>query len=229
MRRISCLVALGLVALMSCNAAANPWYARGGFNGWDTSAQLADQGGGYFTGTISGLTAGDRFEYKIANADWSANAPGSNGKIIADANGEITYHFWEATSWSDGWEPSAAMRVGYDDPGQFGWELIGDMDGWSGTDMTDQGGGLYSIQMTLDTGSYGWKFRENGSWDISIGDDFGNAAGNNNVTVASDGEIWLFELDLPNGRWRTTQVPEPTSLALGLAAFGLLAASRRRK
>ena len=229
MRRIVCLAIVGIVVQVGNSAMAGSldWYARGDYNGWDTSAQLADQGGGHFMGTISGLTPGDRFNYKIAREDWSASAPGSNGRVVADANGEINYHFRESTSWGDGWEPSAAMRVGYDDPGQFGWELIGDMNGWAGADMADQGGGLYSIQVPLTTGNYSWKFRENDSWDISIGDDFGNAAANNETVVASDGD-WLFELDLPNGRWRASAIPEPSTCFLALGGLLALAAARRR-
>ena len=165
MKRFVCLVIVGLVAQMSGSALAGPtdWYARGDYNGWSTSDQLTDQGGGYYTGTISGLTPGGRYNYKIARDDWSASAPGSDGRVIADASGEINYHFWESTSWADGWEPSSEMRVGYDDPGQFGWELIGAMNGWSGAAMTDQGGGLYSIQVNLSPGYQEWKFREAGS------------------------------------------------------------------
>ncbi|GMQ87432.1 MAG: hypothetical protein BMS9Abin08_0635 [Gammaproteobacteria bacterium] len=239
MRRIALTVILGLVVLSTTPVMGTPldWYARGEFNGWGLADQLVDLGGGHYDGTISGLTQGDRFGYKIAREDWSATAPGSNGRVIADANGEINFHFWESTSWGDGWEPSTGMRVGYSDPGQFGWEIIGDMNSWNiGADMTDQGNGLYSVQIPLTTGSYSWKFREDNSWNISIGDDFGNSAFDNVVVVMSNGD-WLFELDLPNGRWDASAVvpanvpavvPEPTPLALialGLVGLGL---SRRK-
>jgi hypothetical protein len=65
-----------------------------------------------------------------------------------------------------------------------------------------------------------------GDWAHSTGDDLGNAAANNSVTVANNGDTWQFDLDLPNGRWRTTFIPEPTTLAL-LALGGLLGFRRR--
>ena len=224
MRKILAMAAVA--GLMTAGAMANPWYARGEYNGWDTSAQLTDNGGGYFTTTLTGLTAGARFNYKIANADWSASAPGSDGRIIADAAGEISYHFWENTAWADGWMPASEMRVGYDDPGMFGWDLIGTLDGWTGTAMTAMGGGLYSIQLPLTAGPHEFKFREGGSWDISIGDNFGNSAANNTLTVDNNGDVWAFELDLPGGRWRTYLVPEPATMTL--LALGALALVRRR-
>jgi hypothetical protein len=224
MRRLLCLAMVCALAASATTAAATNWYARGSFNGWDTSALLTDNGGGYYTGTISGLTTGNAYDYKIALADWSVSAPGSDGRVVADASGKINFHFWEGTSWADGWQPSTQMRVGFDDPGQFAWQAIGAFDGWSGTAMTNMGGGLYSTQIALSAGSYDFKFRKAGDWGISVGDNFGNSAGNANTGSVAAGN-YLFELDLPNGRWRVSEVviPEPASLALlGLAVVGML-------
>ncbi|GMQ80431.1 MAG: hypothetical protein BMS9Abin04_421 [Planctomycetia bacterium] len=223
--------ALILFSLIAGTATAQPWYARGDYNGWDISEQMVDQGGGHYTKTINGLTAGTGYEYKIADENWTANAPGSNGKVPADANGEINYHFWEADSWADGWEPSAKMRVGYNDHGLFDWEVIGAMNGWSGGAswyLTDQGSGLHTRQFVLDAGTYEWKFRQQDDWAYAIGDDFGNSAANNSITVASDGDLWEFTLDLPNGRWQAVFIPEPATLGLFCLGGIALVLLRRR-
>lgn len=226
MKRLVAVLVVGLVAASVSPAFAQPYYARGDFNGWDTSAPLTGDGFGTFSATITGLTPGDRPEYKIATGDWSDSWPGSNGKVVVDGAGEITFNFMPGPA-ADSWFP-AADRVGYEDPLQFGWEIIGAFDGWTGTAMTDNGDGYYSIDYTIAAaGSYDFKFREAGSWDISIGDDFGNSAANNNVTTTTANEIWKFELDLPNGRWQTSLVPEPTTIAL--LGLGGLALIRRRR
>ncbi len=234
MRRVGCPIIVGLVAMLAwCQvASAQPWYARGDFNSWSgTADELADQGGGMYSGTISGLTPGTAYEFKVTVDDWSVNAPGSNAKVAADASGELNINFWPNDSWADGWEPSTQMRVGYEDPGLFDWAVIGSFDGWTNDLLTlaDQGSGLYAGQIALNAGSYDWKFREAGSWDYSIGDNFGNGAANNSITVANNGDVWAFELDLPNGRWRAYQVPEPATAALlGLGGLLALAVCRRR-
>jgi hypothetical protein len=225
MRRV---IALAAVALTASLALAQPYYARGDFNGWaGTADPLADMGGGKWSYTVTGLTPGAAYEYKATVDDWSFNAPGSNARTTADGSGEITMNFFPNTSWADGWEPSAKPRLGWEDPGAHGWELIGAMNGWAGGDiLADMGGGLYSGTFALPAGTHEFKFRMPGDWAHSTGDDLGNAAANNSVTVANNGDTWQFDLDLPNGRWRTTFIPEPTTLAL-LALGGLLGFRRR--
>ena len=78
--------------------------------------------------------------------------------------------------------------------------------------------------MVADAGDYEFKFRKDGDWSISIGDNFGNSAANIPYTTTGANEIVQFDLDLPNGRWRVT--PEPASLAL--LGLGSLLIIRRR-
>lgn len=222
-----------------------PWYIRGSFNNFDTSTPLIDQGNGHFTATVTGLTAGTDYEYKAAHDDYSGAVPGSNGKVRADANGEIHFHFYELDggTWTDGWSPANESRVGYDDHNLFDWEIVGSFNAWLGTGdpayyLTDQGGGLHTGTFVFAAaGTYEFKFRQQGDWGTSIGDNFGNSAGNNEFVVANIGDSWTFELDLPHGRWRAFQtplvvmgaaVPEPASVALlGFVAV-LISGVRRR-
>ncbi len=170
-------------------------------------------------------------------------------RVSANPSGNIKLNFFELTSgsWADGWSPANADRVGYDDPGQFGWEIVGSFNAWPGSNdplyaLTDQGDGLYTGAFTFDTtGDQQFKFRHldpTNAWNISIGDDFGNAAGNDSFTVNSTSELWHFELDLPNGRWRVYldgsgaaagAVPEPGSLAIVLVGLLVGAAAVRRR
>ena len=177
------LFALTLVVLTATDAMATEWYARGDFNSWGTTDLMDDQGGGYYTKSISGLTPGQAYDFKIALADFADWAPGSgDGRVAANGSGEIHFHFWEDETWDDGWQPSANKRVGYEDHGLFDWELIGEMNSWAGGApwyLTDQGNGLHSGQFALNAGSHQWKFRRQGDWDYLIGEDFASISANN--------------------------------------------------
>lgn len=214
--------AVVVVLVAALPAAAQPWYARGDFTPtpWDTSVQMVDQGSGHYTANVSGLFASSPGaeiyqEFKVANADWSINMPGSNGKVSTDANGEINFHLYDQTSWSDGWYPNNARRVGYNDPQMFGWEVVGSFNAWPGAAdpayaLTDMGSGLYHGQFAMNAGDYEFKFRKPGDWGITIGNDFGNGGANNAFKVWTTGDLWNFDLDLPNGRWRAyTDAPSP--------------------
>jgi 1,4-alpha-glucan branching enzyme len=220
------ILVLAMVSV-AAGAFAQPFFVRGDFNGWTNSNDpMIDMGGGKWSYTVSGLTAGQLYEFKATVDDWSQNAPGSNAKAMANASGQIVVNLFPSLTWSDGWMPDNKWRLGYEDPGMHGWELVGGFNGWSGGDsLMNLGNGVYQITKNLDPGTYEFKFRMTGSWDISIGDDFGNSAANNSITAT--GLPVIFTLDLPNGRWSAEPVPEPATLAaLGL---GVAAVLRRRK
>jgi hypothetical protein len=212
---------------MATTVTAQPYYARGDFNAWGISNIMTDMGGGLWQGTVSGLTPGDMPEYKIADENWTVSWPGSNGRVAVDAAGEINFNLMLGT-FADGWSP-AADRVGYADPGQHGWDIMGSFNSWSSPVvlLTDMGGGLYSGQAVVPVaGNYEFKFRKEGDWAITIGDNFGNSAANIPITTNNANDVVTFELDLPNGRWRVTAVPAPGALVL-LPLAGLFTRRRR--
>lgn len=222
------LVAAMMFGMVAPAAMAEDFFARGDWNGFGLDDPLNFVGGVEYAGTVTALTPGDEYEYKVANEDFSIAAPGSNGKVAADANGEIAFHYFDQDSWDDGWMPADKLRVGYEDPGLFGWEIMGAFNGWADglMSLTDMGDGLYAGDLVVaDPGDYEWKFRKQDDWSISIGDDFGNAAANNLYTTTEANELVHFELDLPNGRWMA--IPEPSTIAL-MALAGVFAIRRRR-
>jgi len=226
---------LVFLALMTTSAMAGPndWYARGEFNSWGTSNgsvnnpiadyPMVDEGGGHYTSIIGNY--GDFFDnqpynYKIAREDWSIEmpgiGPGNDGRAYTDANGQIKFHMYDQTTWSDGWLPNNVRRVGYDDHQQFDWEIVGTFNSWPGAAdpayaLTDMGNGLHTGTFNLPAGAHEFKFRglTATEWDTSIGQYFRNSANNNTFIVGTTGDPWTFELDLPNGRFRYFTTAEP--------------------
>lgn len=211
-------------------AIAQPYYVRGEFNGWSNSTDAMTQiGSNAWKYTVTGLNPGQGYEFKATVDDWSMNAPGSNARYVADANGELTVFLYDTNTHGDGWSPEGKWRLGWADSGLFGWELVGEMNGWGGGggwELVDQGGGLHSADFSLGAGTYEFKFRRVGDWGYSIGDDFGNSAANNSITVGGALPV-RFELDLEHGRWRAYEVPAPGAFAL-LGVAGVVGMRRRR-
>ncbi len=220
-----------VIMLAAGTATAQPYVIRGEFNGWGAGGDIPmfenPPASGRWTGVVTGLNPGQLYEFKATTTDWSFNAPGSNARTAADAAGQIIVHFFPSTSWSDGWNPANVQRLGYDDPAQFGWELMGSINGWSSPFGTmTLSGGVYTAQVSVPAGSYEFKFRKQGDWGVSIGADFGNAAPNATFTTSGANPV-QFDLDLANGRWRAFEIPAPGVLAL--MGLGALAAARRRR
>lgn len=212
-------------------ATAQPYVVRGEFNGWGAGGDVPmfenPVGSGRWTGLVMGLVPGALYEFKATTTDWSFNAPGSNARAAANALGQLVVHFFPSTLWGDGWNPTSGPRLGYEDPGQYGWELMGSINGWTAPFGTlTLSGGVYSALVAVPAGTYEFKFRKTGDWGVSIGADFGNAAPNATFSTTGANPV-QFELDLANGRWRAFEIPSPGVLAL--MGLGALAASRRRR
>jgi hypothetical protein len=234
-------------------AGYNTWRANFGATNQLTwlarSPQLADQqlvdvGGGNYELNMTGLTPQTDYEFRIIRSDAGAIVPGNNMKVRANVAGEIDLKLHELTgaAWGDGWSPTNTHRVGYEDHDEFNWDIMGSFNAWAAplVELTDQGNGLHTGSFTIDTpGNYEFKFRQAGDWNTSIGADFGNNAPNAMLTSTAAGQVWNFELDLPNGRWRAytgaaspgagAAAPEPSCLVLLLAGVAACSVVRRRK
>lgn len=172
----TCFGLLATAGLFVSSAHAQ-YFLRGDFNGWGMTP-LTDNLDGTFSATVTGGTPGANLDFKIANADWTSGFPGSNARSVYDANGSFTVNFIPNPA-ADGWSPSGTARVGYKDPGMFGWEIMGSFNGWSAPvlSLTPAGNGVYTGTLEIaDPGTYYFKFREAGNWNIAIGGDFGNSA-----------------------------------------------------
>lgn len=217
------------VATVGSALAQAQFYVRGEFNGWDLSAPMDDLGGGHYYKLITGLTAGNAYNFKSANADWSIEAPtlGGNIKAVADGSGQIGVHFYDNLAPGDGWMPDG-RRTGYDDLVGHGWDIMGSFNGWANPilDLTSMGNGHYSGKAMIAAGSYVFKFRKAGDWSVSAGNGMADNGGDIALDLANDSEV-QFDLDLTGGRFRTQIVPEPATMAaLGL---GILALARKRR
>jgi len=192
-------------------ATAQPYFVRGEFNAWTNADPMIQIGPNKYEYVVPNVFAGIEFEFKATVDDWSASAPGSNAKAAGNIIDELHVFLYDTTTHGDGWFPEGEWRLGYMDSTIFDWEIAGSMNSWAPLptewELIDMGNGLHVGEFVLTPGTYDWKFRQRGSWSISIGDNFGNAAANNVLVVTVGGPI-RFELDLPGGRW---QVVDPNA------------------
>jgi hypothetical protein len=224
------------------------WLARNAALAGQT--QLPDQelvalGAGNYELNMTGLAPQTDYDFRVLRSNASAIVPGTNLRARANADGEIDLKLHEltGTSWGDGWSPANTHRVGYEDHNDFDWELMGTLNEtpWTGGPqwyLTDMGNGLHKGSFTIPApGNYQFKFRQQDNWNTSIGDDFGNGAANATFTSTAPDQLWHFELDLPNGRWRaytgpaslSAAVPEPGTVALALVCALVVCGMPRRR
>jgi hypothetical protein len=209
-------VGLALPAL----AAAPPYYAAGGWDGWATHTLMTEtfSGSGIWQLPIS-TTAG-RYEFKITQGDWGWSYPGANSWLYTDGSGNVSITY-DANTYADGWSPTS-QRIGLNvDPGS--WTAAGDFQGWNNAEgnMTPLGGGIYTYQVTTP-GSHSWKAVVTGSWDSISWDNRSVGTANWDFTVGAGEAANLYVNALAGtAKMEIVIVPEPSTLALlgcGLAA-----------
>ena len=188
------------------------WYARGDFNGWGLDDPMYDDGAhgdavagdGVFTALVTIATTG-RYEFKVANDDFSTSFPGSgNSWLEATLDGEVVTITFDTNPHGDGWLPDANSIGVSTEPAA--WTAVGDWQGWDNanpaTAMTALGGGLYELVTTVATPASNHEFKavKTGTWD-AIGADGRsvNAATVVFETVEADQEV-IFTVDALAGR-----------------------------
>lgn len=225
MKKMVAVAALVLMAMPSLTMAG--WDVRGEMNGWGQTA-MTDNFDGTFTASFSGLSASTVMKYKVDEnppGDWSNAFPSQDWFTKTDGAGDLSITF-DTNVIGDGWSP-ASNRVYSPDTG-LDWEVLGDFTGWDGAPVAAvaQGGGLYSVDITIaSAGAHQYKFRAPGDWGRQVGDFTGSS--NIEFSSANPNETYRFELDIPNGRWRQSLIPEPATLAL--LGLGAVAVVRRRR
>jgi len=216
-----------VVSAAAATATAQPYYAKGDYNGWSSANMLTLVAGDHYSTIVTGLNPGDRHEFKGANDDWSFNGPfDGNVQARADANGEIEVHFYATNSHGDGWLPEGMPRTGFTDTNLTGWEIMGDFNGWSAAVATfaDIGGGIMEASWAATAGNHEFKARRTGDWDVGIGNEFAGSGANIQFDIGAGGGTYTMRIDTAGGRYQL--VPAPASLAL--LGLGGLAIRRRR-
>lgn len=192
---------------------------RGAFTAapWDFSGPvLTLVSGTTYDGLATGLVTGTDYEFKVATEDWSVEAPaGSNLRARVNAAGNLHVRYFDEPAPTDGWLPNG-RRAGLLDL-DLGYELIGNITGWGFGIALNNTANLFSGTVQLQN-EYGveYKYRGiGGDWAYNIGDGFGQ---NNNATFTTTvAGAHLFEVDVPNGRYRVTA---GTNLVSGTVTLG---------
>ena len=200
----------GAVAVSTFTSQAQP-YIAGDFNGWNSFASPMTGSPAGYTFVVAPGTGfpGSVDEFKIlqTGGSWNVTFPPNNVWTLFDSSGGNTFYYYPGP-FSDGWYP-LEDRVGYADPGNVSFELVGDFNSWSGTPMLLEANSVYTNTYVIPVaGTYNFKFRTPGTWDAAqVGSDFGEYTGNASVTTTTPNEPVLFQLDLPNGRYQALVVP----------------------
>ncbi len=231
MKRIATLCVILLFAFTTQMLFAQPWYARGDFNGWGgTAEELVDDGtngdvtpgDGIYSRLVTIATTG-RYEYKITVDDWSTNYPASNAWFFTTIDNQEVLLTYDSNSYGDGWLPDVNI-VNADDQPTADFVAVGDHNGWNnaGSEVLHDDGldgdwlagdGIYAYHAVISTaGNYNWKAVISGSWDAWGADNRAINADNITYTTSSSNEDVFFYLDINTGRVFTSSDPLPVEL-----------------
>jgi hypothetical protein len=251
---LTCLAAL----VHAADIAPGPYYARGNFYsavgspgsnpdgtwGYSPEQQMFDDGlhgdgaanDGVYGVDIACSFAWGLFEFKIANADWTFNAPNEpgypmqNGYLWTDWPGQVLHFTLDTSPSVGGWQPdlSVANSAGY--PTGMGLEVIGsapEIGSWNWGVPADHIGKAWSKSVVIAMpGAYEFKFRCLGTWAFAnFGIRYNNVVGANASFVTTmPNEPILFQFDETNGRLRAVH-DDPTPVRRG--SWGQLKAAYR--
>lgn len=203
------LAVMGLAAPVSA-----AYYVAGEFNSWDPAGQLmTDNLNGTHSATVSGLTAGARYEFKVVlDGVWGTEYPTTpNSWLFADGSGNVDITF-NTNVVSDGWQPDQYRIILNTDPNTNTWSIAGDLNDWNNADasmvMTPQGGGIYKLTKAFLPGTYEWKGVKTGTWD-AIGPDFRSIDSSNMGLTVTTGDFVNFYIDALNGTLKGEAIPDP--------------------
>lgn len=203
------------------------WCLVGGFQGWDNaSTPLFDDG------TNGDLSSGDgvysldftvaasgRDEFKIVECgNWGNTYPVENAFVVTSIANQVVKFTFDTNDHSGDpgldWQPTTNIVHANDDllPG---YTAVGDWQGWDNanpaTAMTDQGGGLYRVDMAIPTaGTYAYKVSETGNWSNQFGADSRSInAPTVSFDVNTNGDTVQFWLDTTQSRIAVVAPPPP--------------------
>lgn len=202
------------------------------------SIPMSNTGPGAWELNATGLNNGQYYQFKILNGaqNWGNSITGPNLWMYGDADGAVKVTFNEGP-FNDGNYPNT-NRVGFADAnyvpqavGSFMFQAGGAGD-WnpndSGFDMTDSGGGVWTLPKTITTpGTYEYKTTAGNGWDQQLGANGPNVnADTMTFTTTVPNQAVVFVAN-PGQGYINVVVPEPMSA--GMIALGSVALLRRRK
>ena len=240
--RAGLIIIIGFIVCSMTVSVHADYYLAGSFNNWDPAGTLmTDNGDGTYTASLSGLTFGNKYEFKVTtDGSWdNPNYPAGNCWLFSDASGNATVMF-NTNTVSDGWSPAQNRIIVDVDPTMADWILAGNFQGWDkanpATTMMDMGNGLFWLEQTWAAGNYSFKAvqLDLDQWYSISQDGRSVATANMDYTVAADTEVVNFFIDTYEGvirlGWASgadlrTNVPYDASPALsdtGVPVSGLM-------